>query len=381
MTSAELASALIDFGLPAVLVLAIAYVLLCPEKAQLVAGWGWRFLGRGFRAADRRAVANRVEGRINAARKKLMDSIPEGVWEGKLKIKWTKADDAECVLREGEVLVCMQRSEHEEENIANGLIAYLPKAVLPRARRYVDPSTMQACDLVIAKSILSGEGLDGALDVLFKTHLDPARAGDELVRTRIDQVDELDMSGWLLRILLPEYRRLGDALHPGAIHRGCLNDAEEMRRWLCQLAARSPGDTGHSLSYPGRFFRVAVIFVAIKGRIETEGLKPYRRRTKRYLYNDRDDAIYLLARDDNISAVEDLAKELDGDGRIESIEISTYPLRADFKARKLNRERAIIACVRRRRGPGEVEITPDAEDLPSETYEFAEVEGQEGKVA
>src|SRR5207247_775211 len=148
----------------------------------------------------------------------------------------------QAVVREGDVIVFMQRSDHHEQNVANALMAYLPKALIPRARRYVDADTMRAVDLTIAKGVLGvSKEAPGAMQAFFEDHLDPACAEEDL-RARVLEIDEIDLHGWLVRILLPEYRILGDQLYPGQATDDCLSDAEAFARWLHKLAARDPGD-------------------------------------------------------------------------------------------------------------------------------------------
>ena len=170
---------------------------------------------------------------------------------------------------------------------------------------------------------------------------------------------------------------MGVELHPGEPDPEVLREAEEFARWVHDLSAREPGAKDTSMTFKGRYFRVAVIFVAVKDRLLDEGLKPYRRRAKQYVYRDEYDAIYLMARDDNMVAVEALADNLEGDGRVASVSNYRYGLRADFKTRYgLNRDRSIISCIRRRRVadavPAEVERelkVIEGGDLPEETWE------------
>jgi hypothetical protein len=299
-------------------ILILAYVLTWPEKAERIFGWIAGLVARVFRRADRAAVAYKVQGDVNTARAAFLRNGPNDLIEKKLKVKWADAEEAEALIKNGEVLVVMRRSEQHEENIAHALMAYLPKAMLPRARRYVDRERMRAADLIIAKSVLTGdETPSGALPVFFDKHLDPARAEGEDLRQKITELDEIDLQGWLSRVLLMEYRLLGDELHPGEPDQYCREDAEEFARWLHRLAARQPGAYS-SLTYTGRYFRIAVIWVAIKEKLAEQGLVPYRKRAKRYLYQERFDAVYLMGRDDNISAVEELANDLETDGRVAS---------------------------------------------------------------
>jgi len=180
MDLSDIRSLLLPLTLSGLLVLAIAYVLLLPDKAQKIAGWIWSGIARVWHGVDRRAVALRVEGEINDARRKLVKSAPEDLMEGKLKIAWTDGEEAAALASNGEVIVFMRRSDHHEENVAHALMAYLPKALLPRARRYIDRERMKAADFTVAKSILTQpERSLGALDVFYEQHLDPATLSDE----------------------------------------------------------------------------------------------------------------------------------------------------------------------------------------------------------
>jgi hypothetical protein len=366
-------------GLLAVALLVLLWAVNYPDKAEKVAGWIVSLVSKIYRKADRTAVALKVQGDINDARSGLLKSAPSGLIERKIKIKWTGAQEAETLLKGGEVLVCMEKADHHEQNVANALMAFLPKTMLPMARRYLDPSRMRAADLIMAKGLLYQDGSTlGALTVFFRDHLDPAREQGKDLREKIDEVDQVDLQGNLARLLLPEYLRLGEELHPGEPNPEVLREAEEFARWVHKISAREPGAELGSLNFKGRYFRIAVILVGTKTRLADEGLKPYRKRAKRYIYKEEYDAIYLMARDDNIIAVEKLAGNLDRDGLVASVSTYKFALRADFKKRYgLDSDRAIIACVRRRRVANvvareavdrELDDT-DVDDLPEETWE------------
>jgi hypothetical protein len=346
VTGAELTDLLTKVGIPIVLVALIAYVLLTPEKAQMVAGWLWALLGRVVRGGDRKAVALKVQGHVNASTKSLRKQVPEGIIEGKLKIRWSDAEEAQSVLRDGEVVVFMRPSRFHEENVAHALMVYLPKAVLPRARRYLDATTMEAADLTLAKAIIgTTDAAQGVLDVFYEKHLDPACEEDAALQEKVAAMDEIDLHGWLLRVLLPEYRRLGNQLHPAEPDPRCVSDAEQFVRWLHSLAARQVGDDTLPLSYEGPYLRVAVIFVAIPQKLEKQGTGPYRKRAKTLVYSGRYDAVYLMARDHNMWAVREIVDKVGMDGRIDGVQMNEYKLRPDFAKRKLRRDRAIVACL------------------------------------
>lgn len=331
----------------------VLYLAFFPDRAEKAIGMVAGLLAKAFGSLNKTAVAYKVQGAINSAGARLMKSAPATVLDGKLKVKWTDIDRAAAIVKEGEILVVMQRADHHEQNVARALMAFLPKAMLPRARRYVDAERMRAADLIMARALLAQEGMSpGALPVLFEEHLDPARDESKDLRTKIREVDEIDLEGWLTRVLLAEYGVLGDELYPGEPDKACSRDAEGLARFVYALASREKGDESRSLVYKSRHFNVAVIFVAMRTTLEKHGIEPYRKRAKRYIYRDQMDAVYLMAYDSNISAVQELADDLEGDGRVSSIDRYVYSLRKDFKKRKLNRDRAIAVCLRRRQVSG-----------------------------
>jgi hypothetical protein len=205
---------------------------------------------------------------------------------------------------------------------------------------------MEAVDLTIAKNVLGqSANAQGVLDVFYEQHLDPACEADTALQQKVVEMDEIDLHGWVLRVLLPEYRRLGNQLHPADPDRRCVADAEAFARWLHRLAARKRGDETLPLSYDGTYLRVAVIWVAVPKKLEVHGSDPYRKRAKSLIYSGRYDAVYLMARDRNIWAVREIVEKLRVDGRIDSSSCNEFQLRSDFAKRRLNRDRTIVACL------------------------------------
>jgi hypothetical protein len=360
-----------------VLLLVVVFVAMNADKVEKWVGWALSLFSQVFGLADRTAVARSVQGEINTARGALVRNAPGNVIQGKLKLKFKKPDDAATLAREGEVIVFMKKARHREENVANAVMAYIPAAVLPRARRYVDKDTMQAVDLTLARAILQESNMPtGALDVFFDKHLDPALASQSDLKDHLEEVDHIDLHGWLTRVMLAEYKKLGDRLYPGVSDELCLQDAREFRNWLGNLATQPPVRPGErfkaSLLYRGRFLSAAIVFVAMKGTIEERGIDPYRKRTKQMIYGQRADVIYLMARDDNIRYVKELRDSLKTDGHIAEVATYEFRLRPDFKARLLNRERGIIVMLRRKL----VEDLP----VPDDTDEVNEVNEELGEL-
>jgi hypothetical protein len=202
------------------------------------------------------------------------------------------------------------------------------------------------------------------------------------LETKLAECDAIDLQGWLVRVLLPEYRLIGTQLYPGDPSPECLQDAEELARFVAGHAERELGYDSRSRILRTRHFSIAIIYVALRQVVEREGLAPYLKRAKRYLFRDRLDAVYLMAYDRNIGAVNTVADELEEHGWVDSVERHEYGLRADFrKRRNIDRDRAIVVCLRGRQVPSSELPGEDLAESPTDELDFPEeifgLDGQE----
>jgi len=129
------------------------------------------------------------------------------------------------------------------------------------------------------------------------------------------------------------------------------------------------------------------VFVATPDRLAKEGVEPYRKRTKSLIYSGKYEAVYLMARDHNMWAVKEIVSRLRTDGRVDATSVFEFRLRPDFAKRKLNRIRAIVACLTPHGSVpvdellddnlGELEVerfTPPTDSVPTKPSRFYERE-------
>jgi hypothetical protein len=292
-------------------------------------------------------TAQRLEGGIVAGARAQAEDAPDLV-RGRPKIRWKLAGTPSAEIVDGEVVVRLTRSRHPAENLAAALTTYLPKALIPTAREHVHPKTMQAVDLVFAKGMVAAtHGLPLALEVL--NHAENARSiwTERGMESRVRQIDRIDLHGWMVRILLPEFQRVAGGLAPGFGRTPELvEETSRFAGWLYRLATRLPGEYV-PLSYPGRYFRVAIVMVGNQRYIDHHGIAPHFSRAKTYMYRGGRQVVYLLARDDKIPYARDVLRRLRRDGKIATAHAYEYRLRQDFTHRVgLERSHAIVACVR-----------------------------------
>lgn len=334
-----------------ILILAVAvWVVLHVDEVAKAVGYLSAGVARIWGAADRTAVKYQVEGDVNSAVDTFVEDTPGEVLEGKLKVKWVRSEEARAVLRRGEIVVCMRRSGYREQNNAAALMAFLPLAIVPRARRYVAKSTMRALDFVLAKSILVRSDLGaGVLQMFYDDHLDPALRGDQLLRKKVERADAIEINGWLTRILLPEFKRYGDRVYPSEAKAGYMLEAERFGSWLYALADR-PSGVDRPLAFEGEFIRAGMIMIARRPKVEKAGLVPYLRWIDAYFNHMQLDSVYLVGADEMIDVVCEIRDVVAEDARVAEIKTYEFKYGRHFRTRIASRQNGICVAVSRKHG-------------------------------
>ena len=102
--------------------------------------------------AEKMYMATNIQSSISEKRKKL--GLGGDVFEYGIKIDWTDEETAETDLKENKILVMMKPFRSQAKNFASVVSLYVPQAVLPKARNYVDQDLMKSIDYTLSKSLL-----------------------------------------------------------------------------------------------------------------------------------------------------------------------------------------------------------------------------------
>lgn len=331
------------------LLLILGYAVFRTDSFEKIVGWMWLGLSSIYRGADRNAVRLRVQGEVNTALNDALAAAPSELREGKLKIKWVAPEEVQTIISGGDVVVCLQRSRFHEENVANAVMAYLPKAIVPRARRYMAIKTMQSVDLVLAKAVVGRVKTSGGgtMQAFLERHLDPALAHDEVLRKKVKRTNAIDITGWLTRIFLDEIKFFGDRLYPGESSYTYIQEADGFHSWLYGLAIR-PRGLDIQLWFRGDLIRVGMIMVARKVVLTEQGIRPYLRWIDRYAEGMKMDSIYIIASDSTIPYAKRLIKYGSLTERIDSVAEYEYRPRPEFRSRVPVRKHVFCAVLRYR---------------------------------
>lgn len=224
-----------------------------PEKVEKWVSMMARLVAFASGRAARTHMATDIQSTIDAQRKKLNtheEIAPYGV-----SIKWSNADEVQTDLKENRILVMMRPYTSQSRNLAHVVSVYVPKALLPKARKYVEPNLMCGIDHVVSKSIL--ESNTSALEYYSDELM--GKIGEE-VRSYVVKMDEIHRNGALTRMVLPELKRLA-VMYPREPDDRAFADSMELARVVHGFVTKEAG-VDVSPSCVGQHIRMAIVAVA-----------------------------------------------------------------------------------------------------------------------
>jgi len=247
---------------------ALLIYIFFPDKVERAAiglvkpfAWIQSSLGKRYVAFD-------ITSRVNRAANRLGKEL-EGVLPYSLSIKWVGVDAVEAYVTEGKVLVMMRRYDNQSKNVAYATKAYVEKALLPNARRYVDPTVESAIDCVVCKQILQDS--PDSVETYSKEIMHPEMDRDPDLKDWVIRMDQVNAAGHLTRILLREYQRLG-SLYPLEPSAQTYDESRKAADMLHRLATKESGEEVNP-SLAGTYIEMTVVPTvkkeAIRGRDPT----------------------------------------------------------------------------------------------------------------
>jgi len=222
----------ISSGLGAAFILFL-YMFRNPEKIEK---WGSILFKVGAfvsEKSEKRYMATNIQSTISEKRKELGlngDVIPYG-----LNIKWTEESSVEVDLKENNVVIMLKKFDSQSKNLANVISLYVPKALLPRARNYIDNNLVSGIDFIIGKNFLSGNTT--ALEYYVNSE-SSIHAID--VKEYIPKIDKLNSTGRLSRILIQEFKNL-NSLYPLEPTQDMKEDSKHLFESIYDFEILEPG--------------------------------------------------------------------------------------------------------------------------------------------
>jgi len=271
-----------------------------PEKVEKWISMLARAVARVSEKAARTHMATHIQSTIDGCRRGLNTRetiLPYGV-----SVKWTNADRIQADLRDNRVVIMMKPYSSQGRNLAHVVSAYVPRALLPKARRYVEPSLMSGIDHTVCKSIL--EKNTSALEYYLSEIMEEISNEEKSYVVKMDRIHE---QGTLTRLLLPELNRLS-ILYPREPDREASRETTALAHLMYEFVTRGPG-VDASPDFLGTHIRMAIVPVGESVKLLLGGTLSHFEFIERALHRGVDH-FYVVSTGINIKYAKDLVKDI-----------------------------------------------------------------------
>ena len=267
MISPEMMSNIIAFvtGSGITILAFLTLLMMNPDKIDKWTSNIYR-LGAFFsKRSELRYMATNIQNTIDDKIKKL--GADNSVISYGLEINWTKEESAEVDLIENRVIVMMMPFKSQQKNLARIISLYVPKALLPESRRYVDPNLMKGIDYTISKNILEDNPPAFAYYIE-----DEADKITEDVKQMLELIEPLNSNGRLSRVIITEYKSLS-GLHPSEPSEKILKETVDFIKQMSNFETAESGYDGEESSgiFLGENIKMAMVPVGDPDKLVTYG--------------------------------------------------------------------------------------------------------------
>jgi hypothetical protein len=261
--------------------LSVIYLVKNPEKADQWNNIITRLNFWNKERRERKLISTSLDYRITAAAKQI-NKEADGILPFGLRIKWKSPEEATAYVQNNEVIVVLRKSDDLDKNIVDACMAYVPKALIPKARNTIDATLLDSMDLYLTSRILSQGNYSSAYNYFSKNILDELRTNSTAFNSLFEAVGSLDSVGLYTRVLLEEFKRLGDQLYGTLEESQYKAETVDFLKFLARIATRQPGDDTTPLFFSGRKIRIGIVLFAKRDTLTISGVEAYVRR----IYSD-----------------------------------------------------------------------------------------------
>jgi len=321
-------------GPPGLFVILILLVILNIEKVIIFASWFHiHILRRFFKFSQRKSVSLELQGKINDFRNSLNKKIP-GILSYGIKIKWVHKENItrNAFLERNQVVVVLKSYEEQDINFVTAILLYLPKALIPFARKNINEKSSRAIDLIYAKKIIKERKSISTLDYFINEVLYPELEDDTELKNYCSIMDLLDNRGFLTSILMNELMILARKLNLIVPNKQIICETRDFILFLSKFTQKKR-EEHVPLDFIRTHIRIGITPIAIKEKFREFGIKPYKEAIERCIKQGIHRIYIVSCGEENVKGAKLVEKSLKGFNKVKEIREIEYK-RAFFEGKQ-----------------------------------------------
>jgi uncharacterized protein YdhG (YjbR/CyaY superfamily) len=337
---------LVAVGTPAAVALALLFGALAnPQKtvywiSQVGALFGWASAG-----IARRSLAGRLESRINDFAVYSYRTIQHVDANG-ARISWVQSDaEVSAALNaDGDLVVYLNPSRPEGENLARAALMYVAEKFVPRAKLHMTPRQRQSMDLFVTGRLLDRADEEMASQ-FFSAFMGPATVTDDKLAALVEDYHLMDRAGLFFPVFVQELVFMGEKVALGGARRAVGGEVRGLLDFLRSRANRVIGDDTVPMSYEGTFCKCGLVIVAKADKLRELGIDPYVQAIAAYA-SDGYENVYVMGGADTQSAIDEIVDEALVRTRLIEVVRKEYDAEVQQQAGAWRKKRHVLVLLR-----------------------------------
>lgn len=264
--------------------LLLSTAIYVAKHPEIVDKWSNIFYRLAFwlgEKREKRIVSTDLDFRVTKIAKSI-NKDHNGILPFGLRIKWKDAKEVEAFVRKGNVVIVLNKKDNLDKNIIDACMAFVPKALLPKAENVVNEKIMKSIDLYVIKKILLTGQYTSAYNKFDREIIEPTVNKDPSLGQWLPSIHKMDEVGVFTRIMLAEFKVLGDLLYGTTEEKKYREETIRFATFLSNFSNRRPGDDTTKLNFLGGKIKIGLILVAKKATLRRAGIDAYTGRIKIY---------------------------------------------------------------------------------------------------
>lgn len=285
------------------------FIFTHPAILDKWASFFYRLLKIIYKEADKRFVKYNIQSIINGFITKLNADVPN-LDAQRISIDWIdEKTTPETFLKSGTLVLRMQKSINQNQNIVNATYTFVSREVLKKTKTYLASHQKDAIDLFVSYKALEKAGHD-IMDAFVQTYL---RGG--LDKASVDKLyakfESIYACGLFFPVYITEMTFLGEKIFGKGVNRNKIyKEVDDLVSFLLTLANRKTGEYSN-LEHVGEYSKFAIRIVGKQNKIENEGKRIYINNIRQI--TQPIETLYLMGNSYNKEFIDEVSSDLTED--------------------------------------------------------------------
>lgn len=312
MNITDILVSILKYGIsPVVLILfGIFLALHYQEEVQKYSVFFWKIIRIVWKKAEKKIVANDIEGRVNKFTMSLKREMPKLEPSG-VQIQWVERGESPSeFISDGRLIIRMREHKNQNKNFVYGSMVFISKVVLVKAKRYISKNQKESLDVFIGKKLFEKEKPQ-IVDQFYEDFFSP-KMDVEKIAELIEKYNVIDKAALFFPVLAQELTFLGEKVFWKRRNSEIIEEVNCVINFLRDYANREVGEEELPKSYEGAYCRCSIVLISKYAKRELGEIDPYIRHIEK-LVKGKIENVYIIgpASKDNVQFISEIIRKIE----------------------------------------------------------------------